>query len=55
MNNIEENNDKNILIKKYIDQLSDDEKIVLEIAKKQLNTSFSIEKSIGFLNWLKEK
>lgn len=55
MNNIEENNDKNILIKKYIDQLSDDEKIVLEIAKKQLKTSFSIEKSIGFLNWLKEK
>lgn len=55
MENNDDNKKINQLIKEYIDQLSNDEKIVLEIAKKQLKTSFSIEKSIGFLNWLKEK
>jgi hypothetical protein len=39
------------LIIKYLNQLSEDEKIVLEIAKKTLKSSFSIEKSIGFLSW----
>ena len=39
----------------YISQLSDKEKIVLEIAKDHLETSFCIEKSIGYLNWLKNK
>lgn len=39
----------------YISQLSDKEKIVLEIAKEHLETSFCIEKSIGYLNWLKNK
>ena len=43
------------LIKEYIDQLNENEKIVLEIAKSILKRSFSIEKSIGYLNWIKEK
>ena len=38
----------------YIAQLSKDEKIVLEIAKSQLKSSFNLKKSIGFLAW-KEK
>tara|TARA_B100001123_G_C14712717_1_gene789819 strand:- start:416 stop:562 length:147 start_codon:yes stop_codon:yes gene_type:complete len=41
------------LVEKYIKQLSEDEKKILEIATKQLKTSFNIKKSIGFINWLK--
>jgi hypothetical protein len=41
--------------KAYIAQLSPMEKKVLEIAMSHLETSFSIEKSIGFQNWKKEK
>ena len=37
----------------YIDQLSSTEKKALEIAKRDLETSFDIEKSIGFKDWLK--
>ena len=36
----------------YISQLSDMEKIVLKIAQEHLETSFSLEKSIGFKSWL---
>lgn len=42
-----------ILIDKYISQLNDIEKKVFTIAKDHLETSFSIEKSIGFKQWLK--
>ena len=40
--------------KAYIAQLSPMEKKVLEIAMSHLETSFSIEKSIGFQKWKKE-
>ena len=43
------------LIQEYIDYLSIDEKIVMKIAEKQLQSSFSIEKSIGFLEWKNNK
>ena len=43
------------LIQEYIDYLSNDEKIVMKIAEKQLQSSFSIEKSIGFLEWKNNK
>ena len=39
----------------YINQLSIQEKIVLNIAKSHLGSSFDIEKSIGFLEWRKTK
>jgi hypothetical protein len=35
----------------YVAQLSDIEKTVLKIAKEHLETSFSLEKSIGFKTW----
>ena len=35
---------------KYIDSLSQNEKKALEIAKDHLGTSFSLVKSIGFIN-----
>ena len=41
------------LIDDYIQQLSEKEKIVFEIAKEHLGTSFNIEKSIGYKKWLK--
>ena len=39
----------------YIAQLSPMEKKVLEIARSHLETSFSLEKSIGFQEWKKRK
>ena len=52
---IDSKNDDEIknLIDNYISQLNDIEKKVLIIAKEHLETSFSIEKSIGFKQWLK--
>ena len=44
-----------IEIKNYISQLSTMEKKVFEIAQQQLESSFSIEKSIGFIKWKEEK
>lgn len=48
MDNQEQN-----MIEKYIDQLNEQEKIVLNIAKEHLQSSFDISKSIGFQEWLK--
>jgi len=39
----------------YIKILSDIEKKALEIAKQQLESSFCLEKSIGYLNYLQKK
>ena len=50
--NNDENNDENYLIQEYVNSLNEQELIVLEIAKKQLESSFDISKSIGYLNWL---
>jgi hypothetical protein len=43
------------LISEYINQLDDFEKIAFNVAKEQLESSFSIEKSIGFLKWKENK
>jgi hypothetical protein len=42
-------------IDEYIAQLSEMEKKVLHIATAHLESSFSLVKSIGFQEWLKEK
>ena len=39
----------------YISQMSIQERKAYEIAKEHLETSFNIEKSIGFLEWKKTK
>lgn len=54
---MEKNNENNIkiLIQEYINQLDELEKIALDVAKEQLESSFSIEKSIGFLKWMENK
>ena len=38
---------------KYIETLTEIEKKALEIAKINLESSFCLDKSIGYLNWLK--
>ncbi len=43
----------NALVEEYIAQFTPSEKIVYEIARKQLESSFCIEKSIGFLEYVK--
>lgn len=53
MENTTENLEK--LISEYINQLDEFEKIALKVAKEQLESSFSIEKSIGFLTWKENK
>ncbi len=57
MDNTMENTSENLekLISEYINHLDEFEKIALEVAKEQLESSFSIEKSIGFLKWKENK
>ena len=40
-------------IEKYIAQMDDKERIAMKIAKENLESSFDIKKSIGFLGWNK--
>lgn len=42
------------LIQKYIDQMSPSEKVAYNIAVKNLESSFDIEKSIGFIQFKKK-
>ena len=54
-NNNNTSNNNNELIANYINSLSPLELKALEIAKQQLQSSFDIEKSIGYLDFLKSK
>ena len=47
-----ENNEKNV--EKYLESLSEKEKQAYEIAKSHLGMSFQLEKSNGYLNYLRE-
>jgi len=42
------------IINKYMNSLNELQKVALQIAKEDLGSSFNIEKSIGFLNWIKK-
>ena len=44
---------KEAIIKDYIKNMTKEEKQAYDIAKSHLESSFDIEKSIGFLNYLK--
>jgi hypothetical protein len=43
------------LIQQYIDSLTQQERLALEIAREMLGTSFDMEKCIGFNKWLKKQ
>ena len=49
------NSEYNDTVHEYLNQLNNLEKTVLDIAQKELKTTFNIQKSIGFLNWLDNK
>ena len=51
---IEDIKSKNTNIKNYIESLNPMEYKALAIALKELESSFSIEKSIGFINYMKD-
>jgi len=42
------------LVKKYLASLNKDQLKIIEIAKKELGTSYDTKKSIGFLNYIKK-
>tara|TARA_B000000441_G_C21436480_1_gene174100 strand:- start:21 stop:200 length:180 start_codon:yes stop_codon:yes gene_type:complete len=42
------------LITEYKESLTEQEKLVLNIASEHLESSFDIEKSIGYLKWLED-
>lgn len=42
-------------MKKYLETLSERELKAYEIAKDHLGMSFQLEKSLGFLEWLKKE
>lgn len=48
-----ESNDQ--LVTEYIDQMTEQQRKVLDIAIDHLQSSFSIIKSIGFKQWLAER
>jgi len=39
-------------VHKYIDQLSEQEKLILKIEQDHLGSSFNIKKSIGYIQWI---
>ena len=39
----------------YVDQMGPFDRVVLEVAKRQLGMSFDMKRSIGFLEFIKEK
>jgi hypothetical protein len=39
----------------YVDQMGPFDRVVLEVAKRQLGMSFDMKRSIGFLEFMKDK
>ena len=50
-NHSEDSSEHNSEVEKYIQQLSESERKTYEIANQHLESSFSVEKSIGYLKW----
>mgnify|MGYP006128952671 FL=1 len=48
------NKKQSLNVSSYVKSLNDIEKKALEIAKEDLGSSFDLEKSIGYLSWLKK-
>ena len=51
----ENNLDLETALKQYISSLNDIELLALDVAKQQLECSFEIHKSIGFIQYLKDQ
>jgi hypothetical protein len=46
---------KDPLVQEYLDQMGPFDRVVLEVAKRQLGMSFDLKRSIGFLDFIKSK
>ena len=53
-NELYNNNNNEILIQKYYDSLTEIDKLAFKIAQEQLESSFDVEKTIGFIKWNSE-
>lgn len=42
-------------IQNYVASLPDKERVAYEIAKEHLGTSFTVEKTVGFLRWKRQR
>tara|TARA_R110002110_G_scaffold201225_1_gene412130 strand:- start:260 stop:433 length:174 start_codon:yes stop_codon:yes gene_type:complete len=42
-------------VKEYFTQLSDKEKQIVKLAEEKLGSSFNIEKTKGYLDWIHDK
>ena len=42
------------IVKEYVQSLTSDQHKIIEIAKKQLGTSYDLKKSIGFVQFIKK-
>jgi len=43
------------LLKEYLEQMGPFDRVVLEVAKRQLGMSFDLKRSIGYLDFVKDK
>ena len=43
------------IVKEYVQSLTSDQHKIIEIAKKQLGTSYDLKKSIGFVQFIKKR
>lgn len=43
------------MIAKYTESLTEQERLVMEIAKEHLQSSFDVVKSLGFKKWMSEQ
>jgi hypothetical protein len=43
------------LLKEYLDQMGPFDRVVIEVAKRQLGMSFDLKRSIGYLDFVKDK
>ena len=40
------------LLEEYVSQMSDQERLVMRVARDHLQSSFSLRKSVGFIAWM---
>jgi len=55
MENQEQEQKNNVLVKEYIESMSEKERKAYEIAKDHLGMSYQVEKSIAFLAFCKKR
>lgn len=52
---MDNNKEKEVLEKEFLDSLNEKERMAYHIAKSHLGTMFSLDKSNAFLQWINER